>query len=112
MTTVAVVATTTNDKLDVIAELLTIISSSYSALKKLNIQTNNISIYGVEEQNILIKRSLLVQLWNIRRFIDCQDLINEIQADLDKSVDNYIYSHDVDQQETERILNLIWIKSS
>lgn len=46
--------------------------------------------YGVEEQELLIKHTLLTQLNVIKDYVNCSELINDIKESLDSAVEDYI----------------------
>lgn len=64
--------------------------------------------YGVEEQELLLKKNMIDQLNMISEYVDCSELMEEIRDSLDESIKEYAtkYGNDGDITRTFKIIGI------
>ena len=55
--------------------------------------------YGVEEQELLIKQNILLQLNIIKDYVDCDEIIKRMKKSFDTTLEDYKHKYEEDEPE-------------
>lgn len=65
--------------------------------------------YGVKEQELLIKRNIILQLKMIKDYVDCDELLEQCKKEFGATVEKYIIEEE-DEYRIEKVFNIIGLR--